>query len=50
MRHSLPSTRFRRLRVLTLLAALVALASIGLSAHAGTPPPAQAAAPVAGGA
>ena len=34
MRHALPSTRARRLRVLTLLAALVALASIGL-AHAG---------------
>ena len=33
MRHALPSTRFRRLRVLTVLAALVALASIGL-AHA----------------
>jgi hypothetical protein len=42
MRHSLPSTRFRRLRVLSLLAALVALASIGL-AHADTSPaPVQA--------
>lgn len=36
MRHSLPSTRFRRLRVLSLLAAVVALASISL-AHADTP-------------
>lgn len=46
MRHSLPSTRFRRLRVLSLLAAVVALASIGL-AHADTPAhDGQAAAPV----
>lgn len=40
MRHSLPSTRYRRLRVLTILAALVALATIGLQAHADTPQPA----------
>lgn len=50
MRHALPSTRYRRLRVLTILAALVALASIGLQAHAGTAQPAQAAAPVVSGA
>jgi hypothetical protein len=50
MRHALPSTRYRRLRVLTILAALVALASIGLQAHAATEQPAQAAAPVVSGA
>ncbi len=50
MRHPLPSARYRRLRVLTLLAALVALASIGLSAHAATPQPVQAATPVTSGA
>jgi len=50
MRHSLPSARYRRLRVLTILAALVALASIGLQAHAATPQPAQAVTPVVSGA
>jgi hypothetical protein len=41
MRRPLPSNRFRRLGALAVLAALVALASIGLSAQAGTTQPAQ---------
>jgi hypothetical protein len=41
MRHSLPSTRFRRLGALTALAVLVALASVGLQAHADTQLPTQ---------
>jgi hypothetical protein len=41
MRRSLPSNRFRRIGTFAVLAALVALASIGLSAQAETSPPAQ---------
>jgi hypothetical protein len=37
MRRHLPSNRFRRIGTFAVLAALVALASIGLSAQAETP-------------
>jgi len=40
MRHHLPSNRLRRLGALVTLAALVALATIGLQAHADTELPA----------
>ena len=42
MRHHLPSNRLRRLGALVTLAALVALATIGLQAHADTELPAPA--------
>jgi ferric-dicitrate binding protein FerR (iron transport regulator) len=48
MRRPLPSTRFRRLGALAALAALVAAACFGLSAHADTSLPAQATTAVAG--
>jgi hypothetical protein len=42
MRRTLPSTRFRRLGALAALAALVAAACFGLSAHADNSLPTQA--------
>jgi hypothetical protein len=41
MRRSLPSNRFRRIGAFAALAALVALASIGLAAQAETSLPSQ---------